>query len=150
MYIGIDVGGTNLVAGLVDENGKILHKASCPVDKSMTAEELTRQLAKLSLQAAKEADCPLSEIQAAGVGLPGLVSNKTGMVIKTTNMPFYNTPSTWATTPTVPRWASTGQALPRALTLLWSSLWVPVSAAVWSGVESSTSATAAPAWRRAT
>ena len=92
MYIGIDVGGTNLVAGLVDENGKILHKASCPVDKSMTAEELTRQLAKLSLQAAKEADCPLSEIQAAGVGLPGLVSNKTGMVIKTTNMPFYNTP----------------------------------------------------------
>ena len=90
MYIGIDVGGTNLVAGLVDENGKILHKASCPVDKSMTAEELTRQLAKLSLQAAKEADCPLSEIQAAGVGLPGLVSNKTGMVIKTTNMPFYN------------------------------------------------------------
>ena len=48
MYIGIDVGGTNLVAGLVDENGKILHKASCPVDKSMTAEELTRQLAKLS------------------------------------------------------------------------------------------------------
>ena len=93
MYIGIDVGGTNLVAGLVDESGKILHKASCPVDKSMTAEELTRQLAKLSLQAAKEADCPLSEIQAAGVGLPGLVSNKTGMVIKTTNMPFYNTPS---------------------------------------------------------
>ena len=92
MYIGIDVGGTNLVAGLVDESGKILHKASCPVDKSMTAEELTRQLAKLSLQAAKEADCPLSEIQAAGVGLPGLVSNKTGMVIKTTNMPFYNTP----------------------------------------------------------
>lgn len=27
MYIGIDVGGTNLVAGLVDESGKILHKA---------------------------------------------------------------------------------------------------------------------------
>ena len=35
MYIGIDVGGTNLVAGLVDENGKILHKASCPAEFSV-------------------------------------------------------------------------------------------------------------------
>lgn len=39
MYIGLDVGGTNLVAGLVDREGKILHKAACPVDRSWTAEE---------------------------------------------------------------------------------------------------------------
>ena len=36
MYIGLDVGGTNLVAGLVDREGKILHKAACPVDRSWT------------------------------------------------------------------------------------------------------------------
>lgn len=92
MYVGIDVGGTNLVAGLVDEAGAIVHKSTCPVNRDWTAEQLTRQLAKLSLQAAEEAGCPLSELQAAGVGLPGLVNNKTGMVVKTTNMPFYNTP----------------------------------------------------------
>lgn len=92
MYVGIDVGGTNLVAGLVDETGTIVHKSTCPVNRDWTAEQLTRQLAKLSLQAAEEAGCPLSELQAAGVGLPGLVNNKTGVVVKTTNMPFYNTP----------------------------------------------------------
>lgn len=92
MYVGIDVGGTNLVAGLVDETGAIVHKSTCPVNRDWTAEQLTRQLAKLSLQAAEEAGCPLSELQAAGVGLPGLVNNKTGVVVKTTNMPFYNTP----------------------------------------------------------
>ena len=92
MYVGIDVGGTNLVAGLVDEAGAIVHKSTCPVNRDWTAEQLTRQLAKLSLQAAEEAGCPLSELQAAGVGLPGLVNNKTGVVVKTTNMPFYNTP----------------------------------------------------------
>lgn len=92
MYVGIDVGGTNLVAGLVDEAGAIVHKSTCPVNRDWTAEQLTRQLAKLSLQAAEEAGCPLSELQAAGVGLPGLVHNKTGVVVKTTNMPFYNTP----------------------------------------------------------
>lgn len=92
MYVGIDVGGTNLVAGLVDEAGAIVHKSTCPVNRDWTAEQLTRQLAKLSLQAAEEVGCPLSELQAAGVGLPGLVNNKTGVVVKTTNMPFYNTP----------------------------------------------------------
>ena len=35
-YIGIDVGGTNLVAGLVDEKGHILDKVSHPVDKQMS------------------------------------------------------------------------------------------------------------------
>ena len=44
MYIGLDVGGTNLVAGLVDREGKILHKTACPVDRSWTAEELSARL----------------------------------------------------------------------------------------------------------
>ena len=47
MYIGLDVGGTNLVAGLVDREGKILHKTACPVDRSWTAEELSARLAYL-------------------------------------------------------------------------------------------------------
>ena len=47
-YIGIDVGGTNLVAGLVNEKGHILDKVSHPVDKSMTAEELCHELARLA------------------------------------------------------------------------------------------------------
>ena len=51
MYIGLDVGGTNLVAGLVDREGKILHKAVCPVDRSWTAEELSARLARLARQA---------------------------------------------------------------------------------------------------
>ena len=51
MYIGLDVGGTNLVAGLVDREGKILHKAACPVDRSWTAEELSARLARLARQA---------------------------------------------------------------------------------------------------
>ena len=53
MYIGLDVGGTNLVAGLVDREGKILHKAACPVDRSWTAEELSARLARLARQAAQ-------------------------------------------------------------------------------------------------
>ena len=39
-YVGVDVGGTNLVAGLMNENCEILDKASHPVDHSQTPEQL--------------------------------------------------------------------------------------------------------------
>ena len=92
MYIGIDIGGTNLVAGLVDREGSLEHKASCPVDRSWTPEELVHQLAQLSLRAAREGNCPLGELEGVGAGFPGLVDSPAGVVVKTTNMPFRNTP----------------------------------------------------------
>ena len=46
-YVGIDVGGTNLVAGLVDREGSILRKAGVPVDKSLDGAGLCRQLVRL-------------------------------------------------------------------------------------------------------
>ena len=90
--VGVDVGGTNLVAGLVDERGKLLHKESCPVDKSMDAAALTHTLAQLSRRVVEQAGKGLDEIRAVGVGIPGLVDNESGVILRTTNMPFDNTP----------------------------------------------------------
>lgn len=91
-YIGIDVGGTNLVAGVVDENGNILDKVSHPVDKNLSAEEMCAELARMAKAVCTVSGIPVKEIAAVGVGLPGLVDNKTGLVIKTPNMPFNGTP----------------------------------------------------------
>lgn len=91
-YIGIDVGGTNVVAGVVDETGMILDKVSHPVDKSMSAEAMCQELARMAKAVCTVSSIPEEEIMAVGVGLPGLVDNKTGMVIKTPNMPFHHTP----------------------------------------------------------
>lgn len=91
-YIGVDVGGTNLVAGLVNEKGHILDKVSHPVDKSMTAEELCHELARLAQKVCEMGAVPYEQIEAVGVGLPGLVDNDTGMVIQTPNMAFSDTP----------------------------------------------------------
>ena len=92
MYLGIDVGGTNLVAGLVDREGSLIHKAACPVDRSWSQEELVFQLARLSVRAAEEGGCPLEKLEGAGVGLPGLVDNDAGVVVTTPNMPFRDAP----------------------------------------------------------
>ena len=92
VYIGIDVGGTNLVAGLVDEQGAILKKASRPVDRAMSDVELCGELAALAEEARMAGGVSRKEIQAVGVGIPGLVDNKEGVVVMTANMPFRNTP----------------------------------------------------------
>ncbi|MCI8423830.1 MAG: ROK family protein [Lawsonibacter sp.] len=91
-YIGIDVGGTNLVSGLVDEKGHILDKVSHPVDKDMTADALCAELARLAKKVCEMGSVPYSEIAAVGVGLPGQVDNKRGVVVQTPNMAFENTP----------------------------------------------------------
>lgn len=92
MYVGVDVGGTNLVAALVNTAGTIEHKVSCPVDKAWTAEETSLRIAKLARQAVVDGAYDFEKINAVGIGFPGLVDNKTGYVIKTPNMAFSNTP----------------------------------------------------------
>jgi len=91
-YIGVDVGGTNLVAGLVNESGEILGKVSHPVDRSLSAEALCGEIVRLARSACETGSLSLQQVQAVGAGFPGLVDNNSGTVVKTPNMPFDNTP----------------------------------------------------------
>ena len=45
MYIGLDIGGTNMVAGLTNGAGKIINKVSRPVNKAWDPAELCRHSA---------------------------------------------------------------------------------------------------------
>ena len=145
MYIGLDIGGTNMVAGLTNGAGKIINKVSRPVNKAWDPAELCRQSAQLAQQAAEVGGFAADQIKAVGLGLPGLVDNKTGYVIQTPNMP-----SIWATTPTAPLSVSTGPARPRTATPQWWSPWAPASEAAWWWAASCTPASPSPGWRWAT
>lgn len=91
-YVGVDVGGTNLVSGLVEENGRILNKVSRPVDKKMDAEALCVEIARLARQVCRGSGVEFDQIRAVGVGIPGQADNEKGVVVQTPNMPFKNTP----------------------------------------------------------
>lgn len=83
MYIGIDVGGTNLKAGLVDEAGSILKVERVPLH-FQGPEDFARTLAELSQKVLQEG------VQWVGIGLPGAVDG--GDVLFTTNIPMENVP----------------------------------------------------------
>lgn len=91
-YVGVDVGGTNLVSGLVEEGGRILNKVSRPVDKTMDAETLCVEIARLARQVCRESGVEYGQVKAVGVGIPGQTDNEKGVVVQTPNMPFENTP----------------------------------------------------------
>ena len=89
MYIGIDVGGTNLAAGLVTPEGKILARAKCPTRAEREPQAIASDMAELVLKLSKET---AEEINSVGIGIPGVVDNAAGRVIRTPNMPFDDFP----------------------------------------------------------
>ena len=90
MDVGIDVGGTNLRAGVVDEQGKLLSRVSQPVGTLKSPEELIRRLAELAQKAVEDAGTPEKQIQSVGVGIPGAVSE--GNILYTCNLPLRDVP----------------------------------------------------------
>lgn len=91
MYIGIDVGGTNLVAAVVDEENTIVARAKRRTAESATVEMLCDDLVLLAKEAAISANLRLDEIKDVGIGFPGSVDRKQGIVRYTPNAPFRDT-----------------------------------------------------------
>ena len=92
LYIGIDVGGTGIKAGVVSENGTILHKLSCPTLRERGHEAVIHDMARLSLQVLAESGHALDEIHSVGVGIPGMQDPRTGRVPFCTNLGWHDVP----------------------------------------------------------
>lgn len=92
MHIGIDVGGTHLAAGVIDNNDRIIARAKKRTAPSASAEELCDDLVALAHEAAKNAGLQPHEIIDIGLGFPGSVDRRSGVVRYTPNAPFWNTP----------------------------------------------------------
>lgn len=91
-YIGIDLGGTNIVAGVVNENYEIISKAKTPTNRPRSAEEICKDMAKMALEAVEKAGLKVSDIQSVGVGAPGSVNSDTGVISYSNNLDFHNAP----------------------------------------------------------
>lgn len=93
MYcLGIDLGGTNIVAGVVDENYKIIATAKVKTRLPRPAEEIADDMAAVALHAIKKANIDISQVKAMGVGSPGAIDPKRGVVSYSNNLGFENLP----------------------------------------------------------
>ena len=89
-YVGIDLGGTNIAAGLVDEKGNIIYKASIPTIKERDWREIVRDMAMIAERVVKEGGHTMDEIEAVGIGCPGSIDKKNGVVVYSNNIVMHN------------------------------------------------------------
>ena len=91
-YVGIDLGGTNIVAGVVDEKYNIIAKASTKTNCPRPEKEIAEDMAKMAVEAVKNADLTLDDIEWIGIGTPGIANSSTGVIEYSNNLGFKDTP----------------------------------------------------------
>ncbi len=90
--IGIDLGGTNIAVGVVDENCQIIGRAVTKTRAERPASEIIADMAKTARAAVENAGLTMADVQAVGVAAPGTVNPDTGVIEYANNIGFLNTP----------------------------------------------------------
>lgn len=89
--VGIDLGGTNIVAGTVSEDGsEILGVLSEPTGAEGGADAVVDRIVRLAKQSI--AASKVKDIAGVGIGSPGPLDTKTGIVLLTPNLGWVNMP----------------------------------------------------------
>lgn len=91
-YIGIDLGGTNIKAGVVNENYEIIAKASTKTLCPRPAKEIADDMAKVSIEACKNAGISVDDVEWIGIGTPGIADNINGTIPYSNNLGFKDVP----------------------------------------------------------
>ncbi|TBL81713.1 ROK family protein [Paenibacillus thalictri] len=89
-YVGIDIGGTNVVCGIVSENGDVLGMAKLATEAQGGFQHVTSRVAEAVRQLM--ATVPEVSCAAVGVGVPGFVDHERGIAVKAVNLGWDNIP----------------------------------------------------------
>ena len=92
LRIGVDLGGTNIAAGLVDEEYRILDRVSVKTKLPRPAESIITGIARLANRLCERNNVAQRDIESVGVGVPGTVNEDTGYVEFSNNLGFEMVP----------------------------------------------------------
>ncbi len=91
MYnIGIDLGGTNIKVGVVDENYNIIGRSNIKTNLPRPAEEIVDSIVEGVKLACEAAKISVSDVNSIGIGTPGTANRNTGVVLYSCNLGFNN------------------------------------------------------------
>ncbi len=91
-YIGVDLGGTNIAVGIVNEKGEMLRKGSVPTNAKRSADEIIKDMGELCKKLMAEQGITADDVQYAGIATPGTADHDSGVVVYANNLPFENYP----------------------------------------------------------
>lgn len=91
-YLGIDLGGMSIKAGICDEEGRILTKDTCPTVRTEDGDRILNDMANLCLKVIADAGLFVEDIEYAGIASPGSADSENGVIIYAATLPFLNYP----------------------------------------------------------
>jgi len=94
-YIGIDLGGTNIATGIVDEDGKIISKNSVKTEAQKGVENIVEKMSKQIELLLEQNNIPREKIGGVGIEAPEVLTLKTALL-------FTQTISEWKISPWCP------------------------------------------------
>ncbi len=87
-YAGIDLGGTNIAVGILDDEYRIIGRAKIKTALPRPAEEIIKDMARAVTLAAEDAGISVEDIDNVGVGAPGAVDREAGVITYANNLGF--------------------------------------------------------------
>nr|WP_319487301.1 type I phosphomannose isomerase catalytic subunit [uncultured Caproiciproducens sp.] len=90
--IGIDLGGTNIAVGVVDENYRIVAKYSVPTASERPYQEIVEDMAQAVHKVLRDAGISIEQCCSIGIGSPGICDSETGTVLYTNNLNWKDVP----------------------------------------------------------
>lgn len=94
MYrIGVDLGGTNIVVGVIDGNYKIVAKAQRKTNAPRAAAGIFDDMADAIKEAMEKAGITKEDVESVGVGTPGSVNKEDELIEFANNLGFDNVPA---------------------------------------------------------
>lgn len=90
MYIGVDLGGTKIKIGMVDEKGRIVSSGSIDTDPSHDDKVILKDMTVEIERLIKQQGLQINDIKSIGIGVPGIVDYEKGTIIYCTNLSWYN------------------------------------------------------------
>jgi len=87
-YIGIDLGGTKIKGGIVDEEGQVVRKDSMPTGRTRKSEEIVNDICSLIKKLLSDANLSEKDIYSVGIGSPGSLDRERGIIIANFNLGF--------------------------------------------------------------
>lgn len=93
LYVGLDVGGTTMKGGVVDDDGRPLSAVSLPTEAHRGQEFGLERMCETIRQAVAAASLTMSDVEAVGVATPGLMDIPAGIILDPPNLqPWKNVP----------------------------------------------------------
>ncbi len=85
-YIGVDLGGTNIVVGLVDEKGHIIEKVQKPTSRERGIRRICDDIVRLCMQIIENYSLDNMNLIGIGIGAPGTIDRKKGRIVYSNNI----------------------------------------------------------------